>query len=253
MKTGFRDLSNNLPGTAVLSAGTSFDFVDSYPTFTFDISRNFTEQNYIIDLSGTIFGSNIFNFGEVDEPGIINRNYTQTRQTPGQANYQITSPNNTIWLRSKKSTNGFTDNSGNQIMTYVPANTQNKKFKIIFPTYFEKSGTYSLLVQGTDRSGNLSGDLEYKISFEVIHESMISQMMNYPNPFSTTSVLSFSNPSHLNLDLVVIDMLGQEVQTIKNITTDYMELNRSNLKNGVYFVELRNQQVLIAKGKVIVE
>jgi hypothetical protein len=47
-------------------------------------------------------------------------------------------------------------------------------------------------------------------------------------------------------------MLGQEVQTIKNITTDYMELNRSNLKNGVYFIELRNQQVLVAKGKVIV-
>jgi len=74
----------------------------------------------------------------------------------------------------------------------------------------------------------------------------------YPNPFSTTSTLSFSNPSHLNLDLIVIDMLGQEVQTIKNITTDYMELNRSNLKNGVYIIELRNQQVLVAKGKVIV-
>lgn len=66
-------------------------------------------------------------------------------------------------------------------------------------------------------------------------------------------MLSFSNPLHLNLDLIVIDMLGQEVQTIKNITTDYLELNRSSLKNGVYFVELRNQQVLVGKGKVIVE
>jgi len=156
MKTGFRDLSNNLPGTAVLSAGTSFDFVDSYPTFTFDISRNFTEQNYIIDLSGTIFGSNIFNFGEVDEPGIINRNYTQTRQTPGQANYQITSPNNTIWLRSKKSTNGFTDNSGNHNAPDILVNLTPTTYASIasFCAGINQDFTNSGIMAGSDISAN---------------------------------------------------------------------------------------------------
>jgi hypothetical protein len=113
MKTGFIDLSNNLPVDAVLSAGTSFNFVDSYPTFTFDISRNFTEQNYIIDLCGSIFSSNIFNFGEDGNIGIFNQHYTQTRQAINVNNYQITNNNNTIWLRSKNSTNGFDNSFGN--------------------------------------------------------------------------------------------------------------------------------------------
>ena len=86
----------------------------------------------------------------------------------------------------------FMDASGNTIMEWIPANSTNKRFKINFPTYFEKSGMYSLLVQGSDKSGNLSGDLEYKIDFEVIHESMITQMMNYPNPFSTSTRFVFT-------------------------------------------------------------
>jgi flagellar hook assembly protein FlgD len=86
----------------------------------------------------------------------------------------------------------FMDASGNTIMEWIPANSTNKRFKINFPTYFEKSGMFSLLVQGSDKSGNLSGDLEYKIDFEVIHESMITQMMNYPNPFSTSTRFVFT-------------------------------------------------------------
>ena len=86
----------------------------------------------------------------------------------------------------------FMDASGNTIMEWIPANSTNKRFKINFPTYFEKSGMYRLLVQGSDKSGNLSGDLEYKIDFEVIHESMITQMMNYPNPFSTSTRFVFT-------------------------------------------------------------
>ena len=130
MKTGFRDLSNNLPG-AVLSAGTSFDFVDSYPTFTFDISRNFTEQNYIIDLCGSIFASNIFNFGEVGELGIIKENYTQTRETTPVNNYQITSQSNTIRLRSKNSTNGFDNSFGNHNAPDISINLTQRTYASI--------------------------------------------------------------------------------------------------------------------------
>jgi len=50
----------------------------------------------------------------------------------------------------------------------------------------------------------------------------------------------------------IVDISGNVVQTIENITSQSVELNRSVLKNGVYFIELRNQQVLVAKGKVIV-
>jgi len=157
MKTGFRDLSNNLPG-AVLSAGTSFTFVDSYPTFTFDISRNFTEQNYIIDLNESIFGSNIFNFGEVGQPGIFKTIYTQTRSTGTQTNYQIINngqnKNNTIWLRSKNSTNGFNNNFGNHNAADISINlTQQTYFSIAaFCAGITQDFTNSGIMAGTDIS-----------------------------------------------------------------------------------------------------
>jgi hypothetical protein len=65
-------------------------------------------------------------------------------------------------------------------------------------------------------------------------------------------MLNFSNPNNENLTMQIVDISGNVVQTIENITSQSVELNRSVLKNGVYFIELRNQQVLVAKGKVIV-
>jgi hypothetical protein len=159
MKTGFRDLSNNLTGTAVLSAGTSFDFVDSYPTFTFDISRNFTEQNYIIDLTASIFASNIFNFGEGGELGIFKTIYTQTQQAVNVNNYQITNENNTIRLRSKNSANGFTDNSGNYNAADILINLTQRTYSgddaiKDFCAGINQDFTNSGIMAGTDISAN---------------------------------------------------------------------------------------------------
>lgn len=72
----------------------------------------------------------------------------------------------------------FMSNAGEPVMQWIPANDNNLKFKIIYPAEFTESGVYILLVQGSDRSGNLSGDLEYRITFEVILESSITYMMN---------------------------------------------------------------------------
>ena len=155
----------------------------------------------------------------------------------------------------------FTDNSGNQIMSWIPATTQNKKFKIIFPTYFEKSGTYSLLVQGTDRSGNLSGDLEYKISFEVIHESMISQMMNYPNPFSTSTRFVFTVTGDAipdDIQIQIMTVSGKVVREINEAELGLIQIGRNvssyawdgkdqfgdPLANGVYLYRVKTTKLV---------
>lgn len=156
MKTGFRDLSNNLPVGAVLSAGTSFTFVDSYPTFTFDISRNFTEQNYIIDLTASIFASNIFNFGEGGEIGIFKQDYIQIQQAVNVTNYQITEENNTIRLRSKNSANGFDNSFGNHNAADILINlTQQTYFSITdFCAGINQDFTNSGIMAGSDISAN---------------------------------------------------------------------------------------------------
>ena len=47
------------------------------------------------------------------------------------------------------------------------------------------NGIYHLVVRARDAANNLSGAFDYKVSFEVITESSISNILNYPNPFST--------------------------------------------------------------------
>src|SRR5690606_1486010 len=62
----------------------------------------------------------------------------------------------------------------------------------IFRTYFEKDGTYELIVRGKDMSDNTAGRMEYRVFFEVINKAMISNMLNYPNPFTTSTAFVFT-------------------------------------------------------------
>ncbi|MCS6991225.1 MAG: C25 family cysteine peptidase [Chitinophagales bacterium] len=57
---------------------------------------------------------------------------------------------------------------------------------------FPKDGTYQLVVQGYDRAGNASGAYAYRIRFRVINKPMISNVLNYPNPFSTATRFVFT-------------------------------------------------------------
>ena len=150
----------------------------------------------------------------------------------------------------------FIDGSGNPVMEWVPANAQNKRFKINFPTYFENSGIYSLLVQGMDKSGNLSGDLEYKVDFEVIHESMITQIMNYPNPFSTSTRFVFTLTGDQvpdDFQLQIMTITGKVVREIDESEFGPINIGRNisqfawdgkdefgdQLANGVYLYRVK--------------
>ena len=112
----------------------------------------------------------------------------------------------------------FMNSSGEVIMQWIPAESQNKKFKIIYPCYFDKTGTYTLLVQGSDKSGNLSGDLEYKISFEVIHESAITEFLNYPNPFSTSTRFVFTLTGDALPDDILVQVMNINGRVVREIT-----------------------------------
>tara|TARA_B100000508_G_scaffold141093_1_gene146594 strand:- start:107321 stop:112435 length:5115 start_codon:yes stop_codon:yes gene_type:complete len=114
----------------------------------------------------------------------------------------------------------FIDGQGNQIMQWIPADGSNLKFKIIYNGEFDQSGTYELLVQGSDNSGNLSGDLEYRIQFEVILESTITHIMNYPNPFSTSTRFVFTLTGQQVPDEMIIQIMTVTGRVVREITED---------------------------------
>ncbi|MEL6986216.1 MAG: C25 family cysteine peptidase [Bacteroidota bacterium] len=76
-------------------------------------------------------------------------------------------------------------------IVFYPAdenNLENKNRAIVdfFPGDLA-DGIYTLVVKAKDRSGNDSGNLAYRVQFEVVSTSSISNVLNYPNPFSTST------------------------------------------------------------------
>ncbi|WP_430404025.1 C25 family cysteine peptidase [Fluviicola sp.] len=150
----------------------------------------------------------------------------------------------------------FIDANGNTIMQWYPATGSNLKFKIVYPKEFLSDGMYQLFVQGTDRSGNISGDYEYKATFEVIRESSITQMMNYPNPFSTSTRFVFTLTGTEVPDDIIIQIMTVSGRVIREITEDELGLIRIGrnitdyawdgkdefgdpLANGVYLYQVK--------------
>ncbi len=152
----------------------------------------------------------------------------------------------------------FVDGAGNTVMQWIPAEPQHKRFKIVWPAEFDMDGTYTLYVQGADRSGNLSAELEYRVSFEVIHESTITAMMNYPNPFSTSTRFVFTlTGSELpdDIQIQIMTVTGRVVREIteheigplyigRNVTEfawDGTDQFGDPLANGVYLYRVKAQ------------
>lgn len=114
----------------------------------------------------------------------------------------------------------FIDSEGNTVMQWTPADAQNRRFKIVYPALFEEDGVYNLWIQGSDRSGNLSGDMEYRISFEVIHESSITHLMNYPNPFSTSTRFVFTLTGSEIPEDFLIQIMTVSGKVVRQISED---------------------------------
>jgi hypothetical protein len=138
-------------------------------------------------------------------------------------------------------------------MRFTPANlsTGDNSALVDFYPYLPDDGDYELIVTGTDRSGNKAGNLDYRVSFKVINKPMISELFNYPNPFSTSTAFVFTLtgkevPQQLKIEVMTItgkivreitkDELGP-VRIGRNITEykwDGTDMYGNKLANGVY-------------------
>jgi hypothetical protein len=122
---------------------------------------------------------------------------------------------------------------------------------IDFLPYFPLDGDYELLVTGKDRSGNTAGNVEYKVGFQVINKPMISNMLNYPNPFTTSTAFVFTitgSEVPQNIKIQILTITGKIVREItkdelgplhigRNITEfkwDGTDQYGQKLANGIY-------------------
>ncbi len=145
--------------------------------------------------------------------------------------------------------------NSNPDVVFIPADSSNlekiNEAKLIFkPTL--PDGTYEIRVQGIDRSNNDAGKYEYRIKFKVDSKPSISNVLNYPNPFSTSTQFVFTITGSEVPNNILIQIFSQSGKVVKEITqaelgtlhigtniTDYKWNATDNygdrLANGVYF------------------
>ncbi|MDI9366040.1 MAG: C25 family cysteine peptidase [Flavobacterium sp.] len=122
---------------------------------------------------------------------------------------------------------------------------------IDFTPYLLLDGKYELIVTGKDKTGNTSGSQEYRVTFTVYNKAMISNVFNYPNPFTTSTAFAFTLTGTVipqNIKIQILTVTGKIVREItkdelgplhigNNITEfkwDGTDMYGSKLGNGVY-------------------
>lgn len=73
----------------------------------------------------------------------------------------------------------------------------------------------------------------------------------YPNPFEHSSTILFENPDGEPYDLYIITLEGKTTRIINTIRTSEYVLQKGDLKEGIYFIELRGTKIYRAKIIII--
>ena len=132
-----------------------------------------------------------------------------------------------------------------------PAPNTDNTATINFLPYFPQDGQYLLIVTGKDRSNNSAGSIQYKVAFQIINKPMISNMLNYPNPFTTSTAFVFTltgSEVPQNIKIEIMTITGKIVREItkeelgplhvgRNITDfkwDGTDQYGQKLANGIY-------------------
>jgi hypothetical protein len=152
--------------------------------------------------------------------------------------------------------------------TFYPANSANlahdNKAQMELRPSFTIDGTYELLVKDRDKSGNNSATtdalfegtpatfFDYKTTFEVINKPMVTNVLNYPNPFTTNTKFVFTItgsevPDFMKIQIMTIkgtvvkEIFKEELGPLhigRNITEygwDGRDQYGDLLANGIYF------------------
>ncbi len=151
---------------------------------------------------------------------------------------------------------------------FAAKNGTNNRARVELNPKFLKDGEYQLLVRSTDVAGNKTNDYElidkdkgnpdfynYKIAFKVITKSSISNVLNYPNPFTTSTRFVYTltgqePPTYFKIQImsisgkVVRELTQNELGPLRTGTHqteqawDGTDTYGDRLANGVYLYKM---------------
>ncbi|MBS1634772.1 MAG: hypothetical protein JST26_02540 [Bacteroidetes bacterium] len=146
-----------------------------------------------------------------------------------------------------------------QGLQFTPAQLPKNSCKIEWSPGFTDDGKYLFIVQAKDRSNNASGAVDYRIQFEIVTRQTITEVLNYPNPFSTSTRFVFTLTGSEIPDIFTIQIMTISGKIVKEITKEqlgFIHIGRNitqyawdgkddfgdKLANGVYLYRVITRQ-----------
>jgi hypothetical protein len=121
---------------------------------------------------------------------------------------------------------------GTDTLKFTPATPGGDNVATVdFTPFLTDDGEYELVVTGKDKSGNVAGNLEYRVLFNVYNKPMISNMFNYPNPFTTSTAFVFTITGSVVPQQLKIQVLTITGKIVREITKD--ELGPLNIGRNI--------------------
>lgn len=180
-----------------------------------------------------------------------------------------------IFLKTPNSTTPISLDPRSSDFSFIPADESKlesgNEAKLFYRPSFAEDGTYELRVQGADRSMNDAGHNEYRIQFKIDTRPAISNIINYPNPFSTSTQFIFTvtgTEVPTDLKIQIMTVTGKVVKEITAEELGYIHIgqNRTQYKwdgtdmygdrlaNGLYLyrvtAKLNGEQMDLIEGSV---
>lgn len=142
---------------------------------------------------------------------------------------------------------------------FAAQNPEKNEALVDFKPFLTEDGTYQLSITGLNASNPNSTPVNYSVSFQVYNKPMISDMFNYPNPFTTSTAFVFTLtgsqvPQNLRIQILTVtgkivkEITKQELGNItigRNITEykwDGTDQYGQPLANGVYLYRVITNQ-----------
>ena len=116
------------------------------------------------------------------------------------------------------------------VLQFVPANGPSNVSKVFYRPNFTQDGKYKITVRASDKSRNNSGDRDNSVNFEVINRPTITEVLNYPNPFTTSTRFVFtltgsSVPTAMRIQIMTIS--GRVVREVSMAELGHLHVGRN--------------------------
>jgi hypothetical protein len=92
---------------------------------------------------------------------------------------------------------------------------------------------------------------------EFLKPNSIRLQQNYPNPFNPVTTINYQIPELSFVTINVFDVLGNEIETLVNeekpIGTHTIEFDASSLPSGIYFYQLKTNNITQTKKMILLK